>query len=199
MLVLQILSALLLLLNKFYVYKKKTIGWTFGIWGTVSITIYFYLQMVLQHKLNLWIMVVYDIALLFLMIYGYLVSSSFHNSFLSEKLKRWDLLFKSLVVSITGLVCLVLMIKAINAELVIVQFLSAVGGLIGTLLLAFHRKSLNKAGWVTYFLTHVLVTYLMFETGSPFIAICQILSAVVALLGLRNELRSKMEAIPNSR
>jgi hypothetical protein len=29
----------------------------------------------------------------------------------------------------------------------------------------------------------------MWETGSPFIAICQIFSAVVAILGLRNELR----------
>lgn len=189
MLLLQVTSALLLLLNKFYVFKKKTIGWTFGIWGTVAITIYFYLQMVLQDKGNLWIMVVYDCALLILMVYGYLLSSSAHNFGLSEVLKKWNLLFKIGVAAITITICLVLLFQALTANLIIIQFLSAAGGLIGTLLLAFNTKGTNTIGWIFYAMTHCLVTYLMFETGSPFIAICQIFSAIVAILGLINELR----------
>jgi hypothetical protein len=75
------------------------------------------------------------------------------------------------------------------ANLVVIQFASALGGLIGTLLLAFHRKVTNKVGWVFYFFTHIIVTYLMYKTDSPFLAVCQIASAYVALLGIRNELK----------
>jgi hypothetical protein len=189
MLVLQIISALLLLLNKFYVFKKKTIGWTFGIWGTVAIIIYFYLQMVLQNKGNLWIMVVYDCALLLLMVYGYLLSSGTNNFGLRKILSRWDLPFKFGIVTITTVVCIFLLSQALTANLIVLQFLCAAGGLIGTLLLAFNTKGTNTVGWIFYTVTHCLVTYLMWETGSPFIAICQIFSAVVAILGLRNELR----------
>lgn len=192
MLVLQITSALLLLLNKYFLFKKKTIGWTFGIWGTVAITIYFYLQMVLQNKGNLWILVVYDCALLVLMVYGYLLSSSAHNFGLSEVLKKWNLVFKIGVTTITIAICIVLLSQALTANLIVIQFLSAAGGLIGTLLLAFNTKGTNTVGWIFYAMTHCLVTYLMWETGSPFIAICQIPSAIVALLGLKNELRKKI-------
>ncbi len=191
MLLLQIISALLLLLNKFYVFKQKTIGWTFGIWGTVAITIYFYLQMILQNIGNLWIMIVYDIALLFLMIYGYLVSSSIKNKHLYGVLKKWNLVFKISVISVTSITCFILLIQAVTAKLVLVQFFSVLGGLLGTLLLAFNTRATNKTGWVTYFFTHCLVTYLMFETNSPFIAACQIFSAIVAVFGLRNELRKE--------
>ena len=74
MLTLQIVSALLLFLNKYFIRRKKAIGWIYGIIGAIVITIYFYLQMVWQHKANLWIMVVLDIALVILMSYGYIVA-----------------------------------------------------------------------------------------------------------------------------
>lgn len=189
MILLQIISALLLLLNKYYVFKKKTIGWTFGILGTVAITIYFYLQMIWEDKGNLWILVVYDCALLVLMIYGYLLSSTAHNFGLSKVLKKWNLVFKIGVAAITITICLVLLFQALTANLIVIQFLSAIGGLIGTLLLAFNNKGTNILGWILYAVTHCIVTYLMWETGSPFIAICQIFSAIIAILGLKNELR----------
>ncbi|HRH30980.1 MAG TPA: nicotinamide mononucleotide transporter [Candidatus Paceibacterota bacterium] len=191
MLALQIISALLLLLNKYYVRKKKTIGWSLGIWGTVSITIYFYLQMVLQNKGNLWIMIVYDIALICLMIYGYLLSSSKNNK-LSNLLRKWNVVFKFVVSFVTIVVCVFLLIQAVSANLIVIQFLSAIGGLVGTLLLAFNTKSTNKIGWVVYFFTHLIVVYLMIETDSVFIAICQVFSAWVAVLGFRDELKKSI-------
>jgi hypothetical protein len=189
MLLLQIVSALLFLLNKFYVYKKKTIGWIFGIFGTIVIAIYFYLQMIWQHRGNLWIMIVYDIALFFLMVYGYLVLSSIKNVQLNIFLKRWNLLFKIIVVLITFITCLILLFQAINEQLIFLQFFSTLGGLIGTLLLTFNKKSTNKIGWAVYFLTRLIITDLMLKTGSPFIAICQIFSAIVAIFGLKNEFK----------
>lgn len=194
MVFLQILSALLLLLNKIFVRRKKTIGWVFGIWGTVAITIYFYLQMKLGLQENLWIMVVYDISLIFLMIYGYIVSSSHTSEKRKQLIKKWNVHFKITVVSITIIVCAYFLYSAITAQLVFIQFLSAVGGLAGTLLLAFNRPSTNMIGWVFYFITHSIVTYLMFETGSPAIALCQIFSAWVALLGFIDEVRETKTA-----
>lgn len=143
--------------------------------------------MVMQHKGNLWIMIAYDIALFFLMIYGYLISSSVKQTKLHIVLEKNALLFKSIVVGITLVVCAYLLMEAIHANLVVTQFLSALGGLIGTLLLAFHKKVTNKIGWVFYFFTHLIVVYLMYKTDSPFLALCQIASAYVAYLGFRNE------------
>jgi hypothetical protein len=191
MLALQILSAILLLLNKYFVFKRKTIGWTFGIWGTIAITIYFYLQMILEDQGNLWIMIVYDVAIIFLMIYGYLVSVSDNNTHLAEIFKKHSLLFKVVIVSITFIVCLGLLVQAINANLVIIQFLSAVGGLAGTLLLAFNKRISSITGWVFYFFTHLIVVYLMLETGSPWIAICQVLSAIISIAGFKKELHNR--------
>ncbi len=191
MLALQILSAILLLLNKYFVFKRKTIGWTFGIWGTIAITIYFYLQMILEDRGNLWIMIVYDVALLFLMSYGYFVSISDTSIRLREMFKKYSLLFKIAVVSITFIVCLGLLVQAINANLVIIQFLSAVGGLAGALLLAFNKRISSIAGWVFYFFTHLIVVYLMLETGSPWIATCQVLSAIISIAGFKKELHNR--------
>lgn len=193
MIALQIISALLLLLNKIFVFKKKTIGWTFGIFGTIVISIYFYLQMVLEHKPDLWIMIVYDCALLVLMVYGYIVNHSNHQIKFKKTLVRYGVAFKVVVVSITTFVCLFLLAKAAGADktLKVVQFLSAVFGLIGTLLLAFNTKISNCFGWVSYFFAHCFVTYLMLQTDSPFIAFCQVISAGVSYFGIKNELKKK--------
>lgn len=193
MLVLQILSALLLLFNKIFVFKKKTIGWTFGIFGVIVITIYFYLQMILEHKPDLWIMIVYDCALFVLMVYGYIVTHSNEQVKLRKTLLRYGVAFKAIVVSITTFVCLFLLAKAAGADkmLKVVQFFSAIFGLIGTLLLAFNTRISNCFGWVSYFLAHCFVTYLMLQTDSPFIAFCQIVSAGVSYFGIKNELRKK--------
>lgn len=191
MLVLQIFSALLLLFNKVFVYKKKTIGWILGILGAVFVTIYFYFQMLLQHNLNLWIMIIYDIALFFLMVYGCLVSTSKQNPKLHSFLEKNGLTFKIIVATLTIAVCSYLLIEAMLAKIIVVQFFSALGGLVGTLLLALHKKTTNKIGWVVYFITHIITTYLMFKTDSPFIAWCQIASAIVSVLAFVKEYESK--------
>lgn len=195
MFALEVVSALLLLLNKIFVRKKKTIGWVFGMFGTVMVTIYFYLQMVLENRGNLWIMVVYDVALFFLMIYGYLVSSSVKNPPRVAFLKKWNVVFKLIVVSITTVVCLIFLIQAITADLVFVQFLGALGGLIGTLLLAFHKSLTNKVGWMCYLFANLLIAYLMFEKDSMFFSVCQIISAGISVLALKDEIEkvSKIE------
>lgn len=189
MLVLQIFSALLLFLNKFFVRRKKPIGWIFGILGAIVITIYFYLQMVLQNKPSLWIMIVLDVALVFLMSYGYMIASSKENSSIQKLLKEWNILFKSFVVTITIFVCSLFLIKAIASPLVVTQFIFAVGSMFGTLLLAFDRRVTNIIGWYLYFMAHVVLTYTMFETDSPILAVFQILSALIAIEGVYKEIK----------
>ncbi len=189
MLILQILSALLLFLNKFYVRRKKAIGWIYGILGAIVITVYFYLQMVLQHKANLWIMVVMDIALVILMTYGYLVNRSEKGDKLKDLLKKWNVLFKTIVIIVTIVVCGLFLIEAISSDLVILQFVFAVGSLFGTLLLAFNKKSTNIIGWVLYVIAHTVIAYVMFKTSSPILAIFQILSIFIAIEGIYKEMK----------
>jgi hypothetical protein len=155
MLILQILSALLLFLNKFYVRRKKAIGWVYGILGAIVVTVYFYLQMVLQHQSNLWIMVVMDIALVILMTYGYIVNRSKKGDRFKDLLKKWNVLFKTIVIIVTILVCGLFLVEAISSSLVILQFVFAVGSLSGTLLLAFDKRLTNIIGWV-FILLHTL-------------------------------------------
>ena len=188
MLLLQILSAVLFFLNKIYVRQKKAIGWIYGIIGAIVITIYFYLQMILQHKANLWIMIVLDIALVFLMLYGYLVAKSKKGTKFKEYLEKRNLLFKSIIVAIIIFVCTLLLIEAITSQLVIIQFFFAILTMFGTLFLALDKKIPNIAGWIFLFIAHVICTYIMFKTDSPIIAVFQILSALVALDGIRKEL-----------
>ncbi|MFA7315724.1 MAG: nicotinamide mononucleotide transporter [Candidatus Paceibacterota bacterium] len=190
MVVIQFLAALLLFLNKFYVRRKKAIGWIYGIIGAAVITLYFYLQMVLQHKANLWIMVVLDIALIVLMTYGYLIARSKEGDRLKGFLKEWNVLFKGIVLVITIFVCSLFLIEAIASTLVLTQFLFAVGSLFGTLLLAFNKKVTNIIGWVLYFVAHVILTYTMFKTDSPILAVFQILSALIAIDGISKELKN---------
>ncbi len=197
MITLQIISALLLLLNKFFVFRKKTIGWTFGIWGTIAITLYFYLQMILLHKGDLWIMIVYDIALFFLMVYGYLISSSTTSIALKVWLKKHGLKIKKIIASVTTIVCLFLLYRASQTtSILVVQLLGAVTGLIGTLLLAINTNLSNKIGWISYFIAHCLVTYFAIKTDSPALAICQVASAIISLMGFWNELRTTKLEVP---
>ncbi len=191
MLLLQLTSAILLLLNKYFVFRKKTVGWIYGIWGTIAITVYFYLQMVYEHKYNLWIMVVYDVALVFFMLYGYAISHSENNVRFRNTLKKYGFVFKLIIAVIAIVVCTIMLVQAINSNLVITQFLSVIGGLSGTLLLAVNKKQTNKIGWIVYFITHCIVTYLMIMTDSPAIAVCQVFSAIVALLGFRDESKKR--------
>jgi len=189
MLVLQLLSALLLFLNKFYVRRKKAIGWIYGIIGAAVITLYFYLQMVLQHKANFWIMVVLNIALVVLMTYGYLIARSKEGDRLKSLLKKWNVLFKGIVLVITVSVCSLFLIEALTSTLVLTQFLFAVGSLFGTLLLAFDKRITNSIGWGLYFVAHVILTYTMFKTDSPILAVFQILSALIAIEGIYKEFK----------
>jgi hypothetical protein len=191
MLLLQILSALLLLLNKFFVFQKKTIGWILGMFGTIAITIYFYIQMTFENKGNFWIMIVYDIALFFLMAFGYIIALSKNNAVINSLLQKWSVPFKVITVTITVGVCSFLLLQALTANLVIIQFLSSVGGLMGTLFLAFNTRTTNQVGWVFYCFTHCIVTYLFFKTDSPFLAVCQIGSAIISVFGLYNEVSNK--------
>ncbi len=189
MVVLQLVSALLLFLNKFYVRRKKAIGWIYGILGAAVITLYFYLQMVLQHKANLWIMVVLDIALVVLMTYGYLIARSKDGGNVKNLLKKWNVLFKTFVLIITIFVCSLFLIEALTSILVLTQFIFALCSLFGTLLLAFDKKVTNVIGWCLYFIAHIILTYTMFKTDSPILAIFQILSVVIAIEGIFKELK----------
>lgn len=194
MLLLQVASALLLLFNKWFVYKQKPIGWVLGMWGTLAISLYFYFQMIFEDKLNLWIMIVYDIALFCVMAYGYLISHSVKKVHFRKLLQKYGLSFKIGIVSFTIVICTYLFLQ-ISANFVVEQFLSALGGMIGTLLLAFNKRLTNKIGWVFYFFTHLVVTYLMLQTNSEFIAVCQVLSAGVSILGLRREMKIKASVL----
>jgi len=79
MMILQISSAVLMFLNKVFVFQKKPVGWMLGIIGTIILTLYFLLQMWFEHKMNLWILVVMDGSLVVLMTYGYVISRNKEN------------------------------------------------------------------------------------------------------------------------
>lgn len=191
MFLLQLCSALLLFLNKYFVLKGKAIGWIYGALGAAVITIYFYLQMVFEHKSHLWIMVVFDIALIVNMMYGYFMASSIEGSVTQDFLKKWNIPIKAVVLIVSLSVCLMLLIQALSAHLVINQFFFAVASLFGTLLLAFRKKVTNIIGWGLYFIGHCIITDVMFKTGSPVIAVFQIISGGVALWAIRKELKKK--------
>jgi uncharacterized membrane protein YhhN len=59
--------------------------------------------------------------------------------------------------------------------------------LVGTLLLALNKKITNIYGWALYFIAHIVCTYIMLKTNSPVIAIIQMVSAFIALDGIRIE------------
>lgn len=189
MFVLQLLSALLLFLNKFYIRRKKPIGWVFGIVGAIIIAIYFYLQMILQNK-NLWILVIHVIALVALQTYGYFIARSKEGGELKTILKKWDKLFKGIVLVITIFFCLMFLIEALAATLVLTQFVFAVFTLFGTLLLALDKRVMDIIGWGLYFISHVILTYTMFKTDSPILAVFQILSALIAIEGMYKEVKA---------
>ena len=176
MLALQSLSALLLHLNKIFVFRKKSIGWIFGMIGAVVITIYLYLQMKYAHAPDFWITIVYDCALFVLMTYGYLVFPSANKGKLRAVLQRWNLPFKIIVSVFTSAICVYILITGVRSSLQNTQFLSTIFGLIGTLLLAFNTKRSNIAGWICYLLAHSLVMYFTFPLGFYAIAVSQIAS-----------------------
>lgn len=160
--------------------------------GAVVIIIYFYLQMKYAHAPDFWIMIVYDCALFVLMLYGYLiVSHSTHTEKLRSVLQKWNLPFKIIVSVFTSVICTYILVTGVHSSLQNAQFLSAIFGLIGTLLLAFNTKRSNIAGWICYLLAHSMVTYFTFQTGFYVIAVSQILSGVVSFFGIKNELRRK--------
>jgi len=101
-----------------------------------------------------------------------------------------------MVIGLTIIVCVILLIEAIAAKLVIVQFVFMVTALCATLLLAFDNKVTNIIGWILYIVGHILCTYIMHETDSPWIAVFQLLSIPVAIAGIQKELRKEK---PNSR
>lgn len=187
MLILQIISATLLLLNKFYVQKKNVIGWAYGILGTIAIALYFYFQMIVQHKTNLWIMVMFNIVLVPLMSYGYFVARTKKDSLWAKRLRKYNVPFKFLVMVITISVCSVFLVKAIVSQLIILQFIFACTLLFGTLLLAFDTNLTNIAGWILYFIGPCILTYVMIKTDSYIIAILQVMSAGIAIKGIYNE------------
>ena len=189
MLILQIVSALLLLLNKIFVYLDKAIGWIFGALGAFVINFYFYFQMTREHKQNLSLMFVLDIALIILMMYGYLVARSETGEKLKEFLKKWNILFKTIVTIITISVCTLFLIETVASKLMIVQFVFAIGSLFGTLFRAFNKKIPNIIGWVLYLVAHMTCIYIMLKTDSPYMAIAQGVSSIVAVLGIRDELK----------
>lgn len=191
MLLLQIISALLLLLNKYFVLKDKAIGWIYGALGAAVITVYFYLQMVFEHKSHLWIMVVLDIALIVNMMYGYFMATSIEGSQTQCFLKKWNVPIKAVVLVVSVSVCLMFLMRAFSAQLVMNQFLFAIASLFGTLLLAFRKKVTTIIGWSLYLIGHCIITEVMLKTGSPIIAVFQIVSAGIAIWAIRRELKKK--------
>lgn len=190
MLTLQIISAVLLLLNKWFLARSpKTLGWICGIVGVIILTIYLYIQMIFGHKANLWIMIINNLALIPLMFYGFMVVVAKEKSHLKSFLEKWNIAFKIIVISITLSVCLFLLIELISAELVIIQFIFTISSLSGTLLLAFNEKVSNMFGWGSYLITHSLSAYTMFQISALIFGISQILSCAFALYGIYQEIK----------
>ena len=176
------ISAILLLLNKYFVFKGKRIGWVFGMIGALLVNVYFYLEMVEKSKYNLWIMIVYDFALFVLMLYGYIVSS---ESYLKEVLKKWNFRLKLGVSFFTLSICVFLLFKTLQADMIVIQFISALCGLVGTLLIAIGTRVSTVLGWLSYLVAHLSVTYLTWKMGDFVFATCQIASAIISVIALK--------------
>lgn len=188
----EIFSASLLLLNKlFLVWYSKVLGWICGIIGIISLSLFLYLQMVLEHKTNLWIMIVSNLSSSILMFYGLLIVLASNKSLLKVKLEEWNLVLKFIVITLTIIVCVFLLIKVITADLVVIQFILSTTSLLGTLSLAFNRKTTNIIGWVLYAITNILSAYVMFKINSPIVFWGQILSIPFAGYGIILESKKK--------
>ena len=200
MIVFEIFCAILLLFNKIFLFsrkaKKKTIGWIFGIVGVFFTAIYFYRRIQIEHEPKFWVSVIYNIAAFFIMGYGYLVSTSLNKKKLHDFLERYDIFFKVTIVLIALGISVYLVYEAIQANLVILQFCSSIGGFAGTLLLALHRKKTNKIGWVCYFFTHLNSMYLMYIVHSRYYAIGQVISAVISVFAFLREFEPGKEISP---
>ncbi len=180
-------TALLLLINKFYLLKKNPVGWIFGIAGSICMIVYFNLLMFEQMK-DLSILVVNGIAMLILMFYGCLIAYSKKPNY-KKVLEKYGYIFKVTVVSITITVCLLLLIGALNEHLIFIQFFSVSFALIGTLLMAIGTKKTLPVGWFLYIVTHILSIYFMLSLGAWLIIANQTISLCIAILGLKNEIR----------
>ncbi len=191
MLTLQIISALLLLLNKYYLRKNNSIGWIYGIFGATIVNIYFYLQMVLENKSSLWILIIFDFALIILMVYGYLVAKTNSYKNLQAFFKRFGLLFKIVVVILSISVSAFLFVQSSRSALIFSQFVFASTALFGTLLLAFGKRKTNIIGWFLYFISHTLCIDLMIKIDSYVIAVFQVLSALIAIDSMYREYKKK--------
>jgi hypothetical protein len=185
MFLLQASSSLVLLLNKWLVYKDQPNGWLYGITGAIVISGYFYLQMIWQHQPNLWIMIVYDIALVIIMGYGYAVAKSTTGGWWHTALLRWNVRLKVFVAFTALSVCSFLFYEAVAANLVLLQFLTASGGLLGSLCLAFKKRTANLMGWSLYVMAHCTCVMLALQTSSPILAITQVASGIIAVMGIR--------------
>lgn len=201
MLLLEIISSLLLLFNKYFVFLKKPFGWLLGIFGLLGTVFYFYLRMKHEGKDDLWIMEVHNSTLVIIMIYGYLIATAHRNPRTFHFLKKWNVRFKAMLSVIAVGICTYLLIEAVSSGFLYMQFLTMVLGLAATLLVAFDTNKSNLIGWLVYLGAHIASTQVMFQADTPYLAVGQMLSGVVAILGFLNELKkSKTEGefLPNN-
>jgi hypothetical protein len=181
---LEIVVGTVLLLNKIFVFFKRPIGWVFGMMGMPLAVTYLYFNMTRVNWGSIDMMIISHITLFVLMTYGYMIYSKETDERIRRVLKRWDRIFKVVVVSITIIVTYNLLLDGISKNFVLIQFMVGATGLVGTLLLAFNTNIFNIFGWLFYVLCHSISTVLMYQTDSDFIAIGQALSALVAFAGL---------------
>ena len=158
---LEISVALIFFINKLLVLVKIKSGWLVGAIGAILATLYLYL-------LGLYVYTILEIGLIVLMAYGFFVKEK--NPTIEKSINM--LIF---------IILLIFTYFAIHGDLVIAQFISSVGMLLGTYFLI-HKKPV--LGWIGYLVGHSICAYLGYQKHQTFFADFQIASALVSIIAL---------------
>jgi len=185
MLVLEIVTAVFLLLNKLLlIFDKKATAWLCGIVGMGALSFLLYFQQThFAHPKNLLIMIISNSSGVPIMLYGFFIVIIKKSIKLKEILERWRIIFTFSIVLFTVALCISFFVKFLNAYLVMEQFLLSLFATIGTLLLCFDRRKMSLWGWLFLIPTHILSADIMFRVSLPIVAVGQVLSILTAIYG----------------
>ncbi len=216
MIELQIISSILLLLQKIFMILKEDIiskssflkkltsilpinawAWIVGIFGIIALSACLYLQTIIENRSDLWIMVFSNSASAPIMCYALLVVLAKEGSSWKGFLEKWNITFKIIMIILTISVCIMLFIRAFTVDLdvlsvkqrvsLILQLALSATSLLGTLFLAFNKRKSSMTGWGLYAVTHVMSATVMFMVGSPILGVCQIASIPFAYIGIMQQ------------
>ena len=170
--ILEIAVGVIFFANKVFLLAGKRLGWFIG---TIAATLAFFYFLLL----GLYIYTVLEVGLVVLMGYGFLHRRSRRN----KKVER--VLHYTIAIIMTVLAYFVF-----SGLMTMIEFVGAVTMLSGTYYLT-HNKM--RLGWAVYGVSHIFVIILAIYANQMFFAHFQMASAIVALVGVINGNKNRLE------